>query len=159
KADKEPIARQFRREIGGTSANLAVTLSRLGFKASAVGGVGDDKLGAALEVQLAAEGVDTSGIVRVDAPTGLTFVTPSATGEASFVPYRGADLRLTGDDVTTAMGKARFGVVSSTGMLPSLRAATEKFISVVEKAKGAVMVDLNVRAHLWPDAEAMRAAV
>jgi fructokinase len=158
---KEPIARQFRRELGGASANVAVTLARLGLKAAAIGGVGDDKLGAALESALAAEGVETGHVVRLGAPTGITFVTHSATGDASFIPYRGrtADLELRDDDVTTAMGKARFALVSSTSMMASTRAATEKFIAAVEKAKGAVVVDLNVRAHLWDDVDVMRSAV
>ena len=160
KSEKEPIARQFRRELGGASANVAVTLARLGVKVGAVGGVGKDKLGAALEAALAAEGVDTAHVVRLAAPTGITFVTQSATGDASFIPYRGgtADMVLGDGDVTAAMGKARFALVSSTSMLPGTRAATEKFLGAVEKAKGAVVVDLNVRAHLWEDETAMRSA-
>lgn len=160
KPDKEPIARRFRRELGGTSANVAVTLARLGVSAAAVGGIGDDKLGAALEAELAAEGVDTSHVVRLKAPTGITLVSDSATGEASFIPYRGgtADLRLGEGDVTAAMGKARLALVSTTSMLPSTRGATEKFLAAVDKAKGTVVVDLNVRAHLWPSADEMRAA-
>lgn len=160
RADKEPIAKVFRRELGGTSANVAVALARLGVKAAAVGGVGEDKLGAALEAQLAAEGVDTSSVVRKKAPTGITFVTVSPTGEPSFSPYRAdtADVGLDERDITAGMGKASFALVSTTSMLPSTRAATEKFLAAVEKAKGTIVVDLNVRPHLWADADAMRAA-
>lgn len=157
-SDKEPIARQFRRELGGASANVAATLGRLGVKVTAVGGVGSDKLGAALETALAAAGVETSHLVRLGAPTGITFVGLSATGDASFIPYRGADLQLGEADVTAAMAKARFALVSSTSMLASTRPATEKFLAAVEKAKGTVVVDLNVRAHLWSDADEMRSA-
>ncbi|MBX3224499.1 MAG: hypothetical protein KF795_28555 [Labilithrix sp.] len=156
--DKEPIARQFRRELGGASANVAVTLARLGLKVAAIGGVGDDKLGAALDAALTAAGVDTAHVVRLGAPTGITFVTNSAVGEASFIPYRGADLRLGDGDVTAAMAKAAFALVSSTSMLASTRAATEKFLAGVDKAKGTIVVDLNVRAHLWSDADEMRSA-
>lgn len=160
KTDKEPIARLFRREIGGVSANVAVTLARLGIVTSVVGAVGKDKLGAALEAALAAEKIDTAHVVKLDAPTGITFVTHGQGGEASFSPYRQgtADMLLGADAVTAAMGKARFAVLSSTSMLPSMRAATEKLVTAVEKAKGTVVVDLNVRAHLWPDADQMRAA-
>ena len=161
KSEKEPIARQFRREIGGATANVAVTLARLGVKVGAIGAVGKDKLGAALEAALAAEGVDTTHVVRLPSSTGITFVTHGSNGEASFIPYRGgtADMSLGEGDVTAAMGKARFVVVSSTSMMASTRAATEKLLAAVEKAKGAVVVDLNVRAHLWPDDGEMRAAV
>ncbi|MCW5835902.1 MAG: hypothetical protein KIS78_26115 [Labilithrix sp.] len=156
--DKEPIARQFRRELGGASANVAATLGRLGVKVAAIGGVGGDKLGAALDAALAAAGVETGHLVRLGAPTGITFVSLNAAGDASFLPYRGADVRLGEDDVTAAMAKARFALVSSTSMLASTRAATEKFLAAVEKAKGAIVVDLNARAHLWDDADEMRSA-
>ncbi len=161
KTEKEPIARQFRRELGGVSANVAVALARLGVKVGAVGAVGKDKLGAALEAALGAEGVDTAHVIRLPASTGITFVTHGATGDASFIPYRGgtADMMLGEAEVTAAMGKARFALVSSTSMLPSTRAATEKFLGAVDKAKGTVVVDLNVRAHLWADEAAMRNAV
>ncbi len=158
RGDKEPIAKVFRRELGGTAANVAVTLARLGIKTGVVGAVGSDKLGAALDAQLSVEGVDTAGIVEVPASTGVTFVTTSATGEATFTPHRGADLLLGEGSVTSAMGKARFVLVSSTSMMPSMRAATEKLIAAVEKAKSTLVVDLNVRAHLWTDADEMRAA-
>lgn len=161
KSEKEPIARQFRRELGGASANVAVTLARLGVKVGAIGGVGKDKLGAALEAALAAEGVETTHVVRLPASTGITFVTHSATGEASFIPYRGgtADMSLGEGDITAAMGKTRFALVSSTSMMAGTRAATEKFLGALDKAKGALVVDLNVRAHLWPDDGEMRSAV
>lgn len=159
RAEKEPIAKVFRRELGGVSANAAVVLARLGIKAGVVGAIGDDKLGAALEAQLSAEGVDTSHVVRAQGSTGCTFVVNGPTGDASFVPHRGADLRLPAEAVTAAMGKARFALVSSTSMMPSMRAATEKFLDAVDKAKGCVVVDLNVRAHLWPNADEMRSAV
>jgi fructokinase len=156
---KEPMKRHFRREIGGASANVAVTLARLGVKSAAIGAVGDDRLGATLEAALAAEGVDTSHVVRLKHPTGLAFVSVNATGDASFIPYRGADLQLKEADVTAAMSKARFTLVSSTSMLASTRAATEKLLSAVQKAKGVLVVDLNVRAHLWADKDEMKSAV
>lgn len=154
KGEKEPIARTFRRELGGSSSNVAVALARLGLSASAVGAVGDDKLGAALEAQLAAEGIG-SQLVKVAKPTGLTFVV-NAGAEPTYSPYRAADLGLAADDITPAMAKARFVLVSTTSML--MREATMKFLDAADKAKAVVAVDLNARAHLWPDADAMRAA-
>jgi len=160
KVDKEPIGRQFRREVGGASANVATVLARLGIKTSAVGGVGDDKLGHALEAQLAADGVDVAHVTRVKgARTGITFVTRDAAGEPSFTPYRNgtADLVLGEGQVAASAAKVRWGVVCTTSMLPQARPATTKFLTALEKAKGSLVVDLNVRAHLWSDPEAMRA--
>lgn len=161
KTDKEPIARTFRREMGGASANVASILARLGVKVAAIGGIGDDKLGHTLEAQLAGDGVDVSHVARIkNARTGITFVTRDALGEPTFVPYRvgTADLALDESHVTAAMAKVRFAVVCSTSMLPSLRGATTKFLNALEKAKGTLVVDLNVRPHLWDDLAAMKAA-
>jgi fructokinase len=161
KVDKEPIARQFRREVGGASANVATVLARLDVKTSAIGGIGDDKLGETLKAALASEGVDVGGVVKLGAArTGITFVTRSATGEPSFVPYRigTADVSLGDKDVAASAAKAKFVLVSSTSMLPSTRAATEKFLAAADKAKAVVVVDLNARAHLWPDVDALRDA-
>ena len=113
RGDKEPIARQFRRELGGTAANVAVALARLGIKAGVAGAVGADKLGAALDAQLSSDGVDTSNVVEVSgASTSVVFVMTSATGEPTFTPHRGADLQLTEKDITPAMGKAKVSVIS-----------------------------------------------
>lgn len=161
KVEKEPIARQFRRELGGATANVATTLARLGVKASAVGGVGDDKLGEALRGALAADGVEVGGVATLKGrPTGITFVTRSPTGEPTFMPYRNgtADLSLAEADVSASAAKAKVVVVSSTSMLPAVRAATEKFLAAADKAKAIVVFDLNARLHLWPGAEALREA-
>jgi fructokinase len=159
KPDKEIIAKTFRREVGGASANVATALARLGVKASAVGAVGSDKLGQALIAALEGAGVDVSHVARLPRPTGITFVTRDALGEPTFVPYRNgtADLAMTEANVPASSAKARFVVVGSTSMLPAARKATEKFLAAAEKAKAAIVVDLNVRAHLWASAEELRA--
>lgn len=151
----------YLRRLGGASANVAVALARLGVSASAAGGVGADKLGDALRAELAESGADVAHVVKVKgAKTGITFVWRDATGEPSFVPYRNgtADLALGEAQVTPAMAKARFVVVGSTSLLPSARPATEKLLAAAEKAKAAIVVDLNARPHLWPDPDALREA-
>ena len=155
----EKDGRTYRRELGGASANVSVALAKLGIAVRAVGAVGDDKLGDTLRNELEAAKVDIKAVRSVKGlHSGITFVTRDATGEPSFVPYRQgtADLALDEADVPATAAKVRFAVLSSTSMLPSLRPATMKFIAAVEKAKGAIVVDLNARAHLWESTEAMR---
>jgi fructokinase len=55
---REPIARTFRRELGGAPANVATGLARLGVRSALVGGVGRDRLGDALLGHLRADRVD-----------------------------------------------------------------------------------------------------
>lgn len=156
--EKEAISRSFKREIGGATANVAVTLARLGIRSSVVGGIGDEKLGQALETQLTEEGVDISPLIRKKAPTGIAFITHNATGDASYIPYRNgsAELKVEPADIKASMAKAPYVVVSTTSMLPPLRPATEAFLDAAVKAKAVIVVDLNVRAHLWFNAEEMQ---
>jgi fructokinase len=156
---KEPIGKVFRRELGGAPANVAVGLARLGFSASVIGGVGEDKFGDALRGFLANEGVETKYVARLPNRTGITFVTRSDKGEPSFLFYRHdtADVALRAEHVPPAAAKATFGLVgTSTVMTPTLKEATTKFIDALEKAKGDLIVDLNVRSHMWGDDARMK---
>jgi fructokinase len=129
-------------------------------KSSVVGGVGDDKLGDAMCASLEAEGVEIDGIARVKARTGITLVVRDGAGAPTFSPYRNgtADLAMTESQVSAGTAKAKWILVSSTSMLPSARKATEKFLAAAEKAKASILLDLNARAHLWDDADALRSA-
>src|SRR5579863_588364 len=120
---RAPIARTFRRELGGAPANVATGLARLGVKAAVVGGVGRDRFGDALLEHLAADGVDTRFVVRLPNRTGLTFVTRDARGEPDFLFYRhqSADVSIARHHINPAMGRARWVLVgTSTLMTPSL---------------------------------------
>jgi fructokinase len=158
----EPIAREFRRELGGAPANVATGLARLGMRAAVVGGVGRDRFGEALVAHLRNDGVDVRFVARLPNRTGLTFVTRDARGEPKFIFFRheSADVSIRAAHVTPAMGRARWALVgTSTLMTPELQKATFRFLQAVQLARGHLMVDLNVRAHLWPNPRAMRRAI
>jgi fructokinase len=141
---------------------VAVGLARLGVKSAVAGGVGKDRFGQALTRLLETEGVATDFVVELPSRTGITFVVRDPEGEPEFIFFRqaSADLAITAKHVTAAMGKARWGLVgTSTLLTPSLAEATHRFLELVRKNKGLVFVDLNVRAHLWPDAEKMRVEI
>jgi fructokinase len=158
----EPIARVFRRELGGAPANVATGLARLGIRAAVVGGVGRDRFGRALVSHLRDDGVDVRFILRLPNRTGLTFVTRDARGEPEFLFYRhqSADVSVRAEHLRPEMGRARWALVgTSTLMTPELERATAKFVECVEIAGAHLFVDLNVRAHLWPSRRAMQRAI
>jgi fructokinase len=158
----EPMAREFRLELGGAPANVATGLARLGVRAALVGGVGQDRLGDALLGHLRADGVDTRFVLRLPNRTGITFVIRDRRGEPDFLFYRheSADLALRAKHVTLAMGRARWVLLgTSTSMTPELAKATDRFLDVAERAGAPVFLDLNVRPHLWPSRAAMRRAI
>lgn len=159
---REPIARTFRRELGGAPANVATGLARLGARVAVVGGVGRDRFGDALLGHLQGDGVDTRFVRRLPNRTGLTFVVRDARGEPDFLFYRhdSANLAIRAEHVRPAMGRARWALVgTSTLMTPDLAAATVRFLEVAARGDAHLFVNLNVRAHLWRDRKTMQDAI
>lgn len=149
-------------QLGGAPANVVTTLARLGLSAAVVGGVGNDRLGAALVNQLHQDGVGTEFVLTYPARTGLTFISRDASGEPHFLFYRHAtaDMALQARDIVPAMGRARFGLVgTSTLMDPPLAKATYAFVDACRRGGASLVVDLNVRAHLWKSRRAMEGEV
>jgi fructokinase len=145
----------FARRLGGASANTAVVLARLGVRALLVGGVGQDPLGDDLLRALTEARVDVSGVSRHPRRTGIVFVM-----RGRFVPYRSgtADAAVSAKDVPRACGAAAWGVLGSSSLVgPELAGGAARFMDLVTRGGGRLAVDLNVRPHLWPSADAMRA--
>ena len=127
---REPIARTFRRELGGAPANVATGLARLGVRVGGRGRRGARPLRRrAASQHLAGDGVDVRFVQALPNRTGLTFVVRDARGEPEFLFYRheSADLAMRAEHVVPAMGRARWVLVgTSTLMTPRRsRAATD----------------------------------
>jgi fructokinase len=158
----EAIARVFRRELGGAQANVATGLARLGVRVALVGAVGKDRLGRALTAHLAGDGVDVRHVESLRNRTGMTFVVRGARGEPEFLPYRerSADLALRPELLRLSAGRGSWAVVgTSTFLTEESTRATERFLALASKGGARLLVDLNVRAHLWRDARTMQDAV
>ncbi|MDP9034071.1 MAG: carbohydrate kinase, partial [Myxococcota bacterium] len=162
KRGAKPLAQRFRRELGGAPANVATGLSRLGIRTAVVGAVGRDRFGQALRAHLAADGVVVDFVLELPNRTGLTFVMRDARGQPEFVFYRNAsaDLAIRATDIRPEMALARWVLVgSSTLMTPDLARTTKRFLDLAVGAGARVLVDLNVRVHLWPSRAAMTRAI
>jgi ribokinase len=85
---------RFAQHGGGKSANQAVAAARLGAAVSFVGAVGRDELGEAAVAELESEGIDVSGVARVDAPTGVALIVVDAEGENQIAVASGANAEL-----------------------------------------------------------------
>lgn len=79
---------------GGSAANTARWLARLGARATLVTAVGRDREGRALVDALRRDGVDVKAARAADVPTGRVGVLVDPTGERSFVADRGAADRI-----------------------------------------------------------------
>ena len=76
------------RRRGGSAANAAVAVARLGVEARFIGQVGDDAIGTALLATMAADGVDLA--VRRHGRTGTIVVLVDQFGERTMLTDRGA---------------------------------------------------------------------
>ena len=76
---------------GGKGANVAVAAKRLGAETELIAAVGNDDYAAQALVNLDAEGVYLDAVTRVEAHTGLAFVTVSEDGENQIAVASGAN--------------------------------------------------------------------
>jgi sugar/nucleoside kinase (ribokinase family) len=101
--DKFPVpeekmqAKDFFTAAGGCATNAAIAIARLGgrvrFTAPLGGPAGEDPTGDRILSELAREGVDCSGVVRIDgAISPLSAIVVDPTGERIIVNYRGDGL-------------------------------------------------------------------
>jgi ribokinase len=85
------LARSYECFPGGSAANVAVGLARLGCSVGFLGKLGDDAYGRALLASFADEGVDTGGvIVEAGRPSAVCFIAVDAQGERIIVALPGA---------------------------------------------------------------------
>lgn len=149
----------YKQNPGGAPANVAVMASKLGVSSGFIGKMGLDMFGKYLRDTLAAEGVDTKGVILdKDFSTTLAFVRKSSDGERDFVFYRknSADLNLSYSEVNLKLIDScrllHFGALLLTSE-PSKSAV----INTVEYAKQQgkiISYDPNWRERLWESKEA-----
>jgi fructokinase/2-dehydro-3-deoxygluconokinase len=139
---------------GGTGANTAVALARLGVPVAFAGAVGDDRYGRWLADDFHREQVDTAGlVVRTDAFTPTVVIVVDATGERHAVlwpPDGWAHTLLRPDDLPDSLpGDARW--LHTTGMCLRAAPARDAVLHAMEAARRAgvpVSLDLNLRVEL-----------
>ncbi|MDX9899015.1 MAG: ribokinase [Spirochaetia bacterium] len=78
--------------FGGKGANQAVAASRLGDAPVAmIGAVGSDPSGAAMRRNLEDNGIDSTGILESDEPSGVAMINIDANGDNTIVVFPGAN--------------------------------------------------------------------
>jgi len=157
-------ARTFAKAPGGAPANVAVGVARLGTPAGLVAAVGADPFGDYLASLVAAEGVDTAGVVRIpNVRTSLAFIAARSDGAKDITFYRhpGADMCLSPQHLPAgaleAAGAFHFGSISRID--PDPRAATDEARRRAAAGGALVSYDPNWRPTLWPDADAARGRI
>lgn len=147
----------FRMHPGGSPANVAVGLARLGARVEFAGKVSTDFFGRFLLAHLEREGVGTRFLSRTAAPSTLAFVA-MADGEPLYAFYGegAADTRLLPEDLPEAITHTRFLHFGSISLLREPAAST--IAGLVKRLRGRAVLscDPNIRPALIADAAAYR---
>lgn len=145
----------FNKYLGGSPANIAVGMARLGKKVGFIGKVSDDQFGDYVTHYFQKEGIDTSHITRCrnGENLGLTFTEIISPQESRILMYRDgvADLMLEPEDVEEAyIRKAKALLISGTALAASpSREAALKAVMLAGKNGIPVIFDIDYRAYTW----------
>lgn len=145
----------FKKYVGGSPANTAVGLSRLGRKCGFFAAVSNDRFGDYVTEYFENEGIDTSHIVRCQngESLGLTFTEILSRDESSILMYRNgiADLALAPKDIEESyIADAKSLLISGTALAQSpSREAALKAVALAKKTGTPVIFDIDYRAYNW----------
>ncbi len=151
----------FSAALGGSAANIAAGIARLGGAASLATTISEDAIGRYTLNQLRAYGIDTRHVRAVggEARNSLALVETRAENCQSVI-YRNcaADFAFNPDDAA-AIDFSRFGTVVITGTCFALepsRSATFSLIEIARKAGKTIVLDLDYRPYSWRSADEAR---
>lgn len=145
----------YKKYLGGSPANIAVGLSRLGKKCGFFARVSDDRFGDYVTDYFRKEGIDTSCIRRCEhgEKIGLTFTEILSEQESSILMYRNqiADLQLCVDDIDEEyIKKSKAVLISGTALAESpSREAALKAIFLAKRTDTPIIFDIDYRAYNW----------
>lgn len=145
----------FKRYLGGSPANIAIGMARLGSQVGFIGAVSDDPFGDFVLQYFQAEGIDISHIMRCKngASLGLAFTEILSKDESNILMYRTgvADLLLESHIVNARyIGDANLILISGTAlsMSPSREAAL-KAVLLAKQMKTPIVFDIDYRPYNW----------
>ncbi|MCR5151374.1 MAG: 5-dehydro-2-deoxygluconokinase [Clostridiales bacterium] len=145
----------FNKYVGGSPANIAVGLARLGGKCGFIARVSDDQFGDYVENYFKNEGIDISHVFRCKngENLGLTFTEILSPTQSSILMYRDgvADLQVCTDDVDEEYIKsAKAVLISGTALCASpSREAALKTLFLAKKNGVKVIFDIDYRSYTW----------
>lgn len=145
----------FNKYVGGSPANIAVGLARLGAKCGFIAKVSDDQFGDYVENYFKNDGIDVSHVFRCKngEKLGLTFTEILSPTQSSILMYRDgvADLQVDVDDVDEEYIKtAKAVVISGTALCCSpSREAALKTLFLAKKNGVVVIFDIDYRSYTW----------
>lgn len=145
----------FKKYLGGSPANVAVGLSRLGKKVGFIGKISNDRFGDFVIDYFKKEGIDTSQVYRAKngESLGLTFTEILSPTESDILMYRNgiADLSLDVSEIDEDYIKNSKAIsISGTALAQSpSREAALKAMEYAKKHNTVVIFDIDYREYNW----------
>jgi 5-dehydro-2-deoxygluconokinase len=149
----------YKKYLGGSPANTAVGLARLGKRIGFIAKVSADRFGDYVVKYFEKEGIDTSYITRAadGEKLGLTFTEILSPTESGILMYRDgvADLALEPADVDESYVKdSKILLISGTALSKSpSREACLKALYYAKKHNVKVVFDIDYRPYSWTSAD------
>lgn len=140
----------YRKFFGGSPANIAMNVKKLGIASRVASAVGEDRLGSFLIDHLEKEGIDSSLIQKTDHATSMVVVTKSKNTPVPIF-YRDADYQLNDfSGLENALLNSKIFHFSCwpISMQPA-RETIEKFIEVAKENGILIGFDPNYHPMIW----------
>ena len=145
----------FQRFQGGSPANLASNMARLGGSVALISCIGDDNFGVFVKNEIAKTGLDTSHIVTDPLlPTSIVVVSRTQS-TPDFIAYRSADKMLYPAHIPDELLKES-DIFHTTSWPLSMEPAQSTVLDAARRATAfgtKLSVDFNYTPSIWPDRE------
>ena len=154
-------AESFASDVGGSGANIAIAMRRVGGKVGLISAISDDPVGEFVRNRLDFEGIELQFMQTTfgDERTSLA-IAEVRQEDCEVVIYRNnpADLRVVFDEnISLAIEQSSNLVVTGTSLIEAdSRKQTLKMMAHAHKNKCKVWLDLDYRKWNWPDQETTR---
>mgnify|MGYP005713610683 FL=1 len=155
---KSEKASTFKADLGGSSANICVGLSKLGSYSALITSVSDDAVGRFCVNRLKYYGVDTQFVKYIGGEyrTSLA-IYESCMNNFQNVIYRNnaADFQVTNEDISR-INYGDFGALIATGTVLACEPSRSATFLAFEKAKEAglpIIFDIDYRPYSWSSPE------
>lgn len=146
-------AADFTRFQGGSPANMAANMARLGNASVLIASVGDDNLGQFLVQEVAKTGIDVSHIATdATEPTSIVVVSRTRT-TPDFIAYRTADRLIRPEHLPDSL-LAQAALFHTTCFALSREPAQSTIVDAARRAAAMgvqVSIDANYAPSIWPD--------
>ncbi|WP_229711317.1 5-dehydro-2-deoxygluconokinase [Pectinatus frisingensis] len=148
-------ASTFTKYVGGSPANTAVAMSKMGLNVGYIGKVSSDPLGKYIKIYLSQKGVDVSHIyfAEKNIRTGITIGELKSPSECNCFMYRNnaADLHISCSEIDESYVKQASAILISGTSLTSgpAREAVFTLIEYAKKNNVRIIFDPDYRKYTW----------